>query len=244
MPLATRYDDNERLTSDPQPFLFQRHIGQQVEVMTTGSIGTRLRAVCEELAASDPRFAGVHFRPHDFRRLFVTDLVNNGLPIHIGAALLGHLDLENTRGYVAVFEEDVTRHYQAHLQRRRAMRPAEEYHPVTAEEWAEFEAHFDKRKVELGSCGRPYATPRSHEHACIRCPMLHVDPKMIHRLTEIENDLIARRERADAEGWQGEIEGIDLTVRYLNATRDQLRRQLRRSVDVGIPTLRKSKRDS
>ncbi|WP_217902171.1 site-specific integrase [Rhodococcus sp. OK302] len=59
---------------------------------------------CRELADTDPQFAGIHFRPHDFRRLFATDLVNSGLPIHIGAALLGHLDLETTRGYVAVFE--------------------------------------------------------------------------------------------------------------------------------------------
>lgn len=29
---------------------------------------------------------------------------------------------------------------------------------VTDDEWAEFQAHFDKRKVELGSCGRPYDT--------------------------------------------------------------------------------------
>ncbi|WP_394855655.1 tyrosine-type recombinase/integrase [Rhodococcus globerulus] len=138
--------------------------------MTTGSIGTWLRTVCEALAATDPRFAGVHFRLHDFRRLFVTDLANNGLPIHIGAALLGHFDLDTTRGYVAVFDEDVTRHYQARLQRRRAMRPAEEYHPVTTQEWAEFEGHFDKQKGELGSCGRLYATlctPTSVARCCI-----------------------------------------------------------------------------
>lgn len=35
--------------------------------------------------------------------------MNNGLPIHIGAALLGHLNLQTTRGYVAVFNEDVVR---------------------------------------------------------------------------------------------------------------------------------------
>jgi integrase len=33
-------------------------------------------------------FAGTKFTPHDFRRLFATDIVNGGLPIHIGAALL------------------------------------------------------------------------------------------------------------------------------------------------------------
>nr|WP_236573461.1 hypothetical protein [Nocardia caishijiensis] len=35
-----------------------------------------------------------------------TDLVNNGLPIHIGAALLGHSNVQTIRGYVAVFSED------------------------------------------------------------------------------------------------------------------------------------------
>ncbi|WP_219850541.1 tyrosine-type recombinase/integrase [Gordonia jinghuaiqii] len=112
------------------------------------------------------RFDGIHFRPHDSRRPFATELVNNGLPIHIGAALLRHLDLETTRGYVAVFNEDVTRHYQAHLQRPRALRPPDEYPPVTAADWVEFEAHFDKRNVELGGCGRPYAS-----HAATNTPV-------------------------------------------------------------------------
>lgn len=237
VPLATRYDDYDRTTSEPQPFLFQRRIGQRLEVMTTGAIGTSIRAVCKDLAQIDPRFAGIHFRPHDFRRLFATDLVNNGLPIHIGAALLGHLDLDTTRGYVAVFEEDVTRHYQAHLQRRRALRPTEEYRPVTDQEWAEFEEHFDKRKVELGSCGRPYATPCGHEHACIRCSMLHVAPTMITRLTDIETDLIERRQRAHKEGWLGEIEGIDLTLTFLRDKRDAASRLASRTISLGTPGL-------
>ena len=31
-------------------------------------------------------------------------------------------------------------------------------------EWGEFEEHFDRHKVELGSCGRPSGTPCQHEH--------------------------------------------------------------------------------
>lgn len=235
VPLATRYDDYQRITSDPQPFLFQRTIGQRIEVMTTGAIGTQLRNLCAEIAETDPRFDGIHFRPHDFRRLFATDLVNSGLPIHIGAALLGHLDLETTRGYVAVFEEDVVRHYQAHLQRRRAMRPTDEYQPVTEEEWAEFDEHFDKRKVELGGCGRPYATPCTHEHACIRCSMLNIDPKMLPRLAEIEVDLLQRRAHAQSQGWLGELEGLDLTLSFLATKKAELDHRLRRTTDLGIP---------
>ncbi|WP_407709780.1 hypothetical protein ACJJV6_01660 [Arthrobacter nitrophenolicus] len=74
---------------------------------------------------------------------------------------------------------------------RRALRPDHEYALVTNIEWEEFEEHFDKRKVELGFCGRPYGTPCAHEHACIRCPMLHVEPRMILRLDELEADLMA-----------------------------------------------------
>ncbi|MDX1886877.1 site-specific integrase [Mycolicibacterium sp. 120270] len=235
VPMATRFDIYDRVWSDPQPFLFQRHIGQHIEVMTTGGIAEKLRHLCQAIAQTDPRFEGVHFRPHDFRRLFATELVNNGLPIHIGAALLGHLNLETTRGYVAVFSEDVILHYQTHLQRRRRIRPAEEYPAVTDDEWAEFQTHFDKRKVELGSCGRPYATPCIHEHACVRCPLLNVDPRMLHRLDDLEADLIARRQRADDEGWQGEIEGIELTLGFLRGKRQDVTRRLNRTHDLGMP---------
>jgi integrase len=240
IPLLPRYDGHERLWVAPMPYLFQRQIGAVRRVTGTGTVNHTLRRRCQSIAETDPAFQGLHFTPHDFRRLFATDLVNNGLPIHIGAALLGHLNLQTTRGYVAVFEEDVTRHYQDFLARRRELRPAEEYRPATTEEMTEFEEHFDKRKVELGSCGRPYGTPCQHEHACIRCPMLHINPKMLPRLQELEEDLHLRRRRAVAEGWLGEIEGIDLTLRFLSDKHEQADRltKITRQVDLGMPSPR------
>ncbi|KOU43671.1 hypothetical protein ADK53_05010 [Streptomyces sp. WM6373] len=53
------------------------------------------------------------------------------------------------------------------------------------------EEHFDTRKVELGTCGRPCASDCRHEHACIRCPVPRVNPQMAFRLEEIETDLIS-----------------------------------------------------
>ena len=141
-----------------------------------------------------------------------------------------------------MFEEDTVRHYQDFLARRRALRPADEYGPVRPEEWSEFEEHFDKRKVELGNCDRPYGSPCQHEHACIRCPMLRVNPGMLPRLDELETDLQARRERASAEGWLGEIEGIDLTLRLLRekqATAQRVRANAASSgvVDLCMPSV-------
>jgi hypothetical protein len=157
--LATRYDKAEHVTSEPQPFLFQRTIGQRTEVITPGALREMLFRLCVGLADEHPQLASIRFTPHDFRRLFATDLANHGLPIHIGAALLGHLNLQTFHGYVAVFPEDVIHHYQAHLANRRTGRPTSEYRPVTDAEWAEFEEHFNKRKVELGQCGRPTRRP-------------------------------------------------------------------------------------
>jgi site-specific recombinase XerD len=236
IPLLRRWDGHEREHSPLLPFLFQHQHGTLRSVFSTTWVLSTLRRVCTEVAVAHPEFAGIRFTPHDFRRIFATELVNNGLPIHIGAALLGHTSLQTTRGYVAVFDDDVVRHYQKFLDHRRQLRPAEEYRPATDQEWTEFEEHFDKRKVELGGCARPYGTPCSHEHACIRCPMLQVNPKMLPRLDELKADLLARRERAQQEGWLGEIDGLDLTLGHLQQKRDGARRMVQASpVDIGMP---------
>ena len=236
VPLLPRYDKHERVWSKPMPFLFQRKLGTSRAVLSTQTIQRMLQRPCLALAQTRPEFAGLTFTAHDFRRVFTTELVNNGLPIHIGAAVLGHASLQTTRGYVAVFNDDLVRHYQSFLNRRRQLRPVDEYRPPTDTEWTEFEDHFDKRKVELGTCGRPYGIPCQHEFACIRCPVLHVDPRMLARLDEIEADLLARRERAQAEGWRGEIEGLDLTLSFLQNKRAHTQRFTRR-VQLGLPTV-------
>ncbi|MGW1554141.1 tyrosine-type recombinase/integrase [Streptomyces sp. NPDC002346] len=242
IPLVSRYDPHDKVWSSPMPFLFQRRNGTTPAVFSAAAIADMLKRRGKDLAQVHPGFRTLKFTPHDFRRIFATELVNSGLPIHIGAALLGHMNLQTTRGYVAVFDEDVVHHYQEHLQQRRQIRPEGEYRNTTDEEWTEFEEHFDRRKVELGSCGRPYGTPCQHEHACIRCPMLHVNPKMLARLTELEADLLQRRAQAEAEGWIGEIEGLDLTLTFLRAKRDETRRRARRpAVDLGIPARRRPK---
>jgi hypothetical protein len=98
----------------------------------------------------------------------------------------------------------------------------------------EFEEYFDKRKVELGSCGRPYGTSYQHEHACLRCAQLHINSKMLLRLDELEADLENRKKRASAEEWLGEIEGIE---RALPAPTRQARRRSRTThqVNLGMP---------
>ncbi|MFK0256245.1 hypothetical protein [Streptomyces sp. NPDC090445] len=84
MPIASRYDVHEKVWCPPLPNLFQTQTGLERQAMGTSTIWRRLRKCCTELAKTHPEFFGTTFSAHDFRRIFATDLVNSGLPIHIG----------------------------------------------------------------------------------------------------------------------------------------------------------------
>jgi hypothetical protein len=170
--------------------------------------------------------------------------VTGGLPVHIAAKVLGHASLETTQHYLAVFPDEMIRSYRAYMDKRRSIRPEAEYREPTREEWSEFRQHFHERKLELGSCCRPYGTPCQHEHACVRCPMLRMDPRQRGRLVEIIHNLEDRVTEARLNGWLGEVKGLqtsrDAALRKL-ATLDRTIAQGRQvttnSSDLGIPTV-------
>lgn len=58
----------------------------------------------------------------------------------------------------------------------------------------------------------------------MRCPVLQINPKLLHRLDELEKDLVLRRKRAENEGWLGEIDGIDKTLTFLRGKRIEAER--------------------
>lgn len=139
-----------------------------------------------------------------------------------------------------MFQDDLIRSYRACLSRRRATRPVDDYREPTPQEWAEFQQHFHTRELELGTCGRPYATPCKHEHACIRCPMLRVDPRQRHRLAEIVRNLTERIAQARLNGWLGEVEGLTVSLDAAAvklANLDKLRTGKHAVTGLGVPAM-------
>ena len=222
VPLVARYDTYERAFSEPLPFLFQRSLGQRLVVHGHAFVLKLLTRAAERAGIAEVDGQPVHFTPHDFRRIFATEIVNSGLPIHIGAKLLGHMDLNTTQRYVAVYPEEVIQHFEAYIARRRRERPSDEYREPTPEEWVEFEEHFLLRKVALGDCGRPYGTPCIHEHACVRCPFLRIDPSQLHRLVELEQNTSDRVREAEERGWLGEVAGLNESLIQIGRKKDQV----------------------
>lgn len=224
VPPVARYDPHERVVGPPLPYLFQSRRGIQQRLMTRANLPYLLSRASGHAGLRDVDGQALRFTPHDFRRLFATEAVNGGLPIHIAAKLLGHLDLNTTRGYVAVYSEEVIRHFQAHVARRRALRPTEEYREPTEAEWQDFEKHFRHRKMAPGDCYRPYGTDCPHEHACVRCPMLRMDPEQLPRLLQIERNTHDLLSEARENGWEGEIQGLEETLLHIGEKKAQVER--------------------
>ena len=240
VPLCQRWDMLEKEISDPLPHLFQRRRGHQTRVLSVQHVRNLLNGGCPAGQRHGPDKELVRFTPHDFRRIFATEAQASGLPVHIIAQLLGHKSLSTTQIYTAIYPEDVIRHHRHFIARRRQMRPGEEYREPTAEEWDDFEDHFVKRKVSLGTCGRAYGTGCVHEHACLRCSLLRLDPAQIDRLATIRDNLIERIEEANQRGWLGEVEGLQVSLAAAEAKLEQMRRLQGRSnlapVLIGLPT--------
>ncbi len=212
VPLVARYDYHERVTGPPLPHLFQRQRGWRRTVISSTVVQKLLNETLARTGLADAAGQPLRYTPHDFRRIFVTDAVTGGLPVHIAAKILGHDNISTTQHYLAVFQDELIRSYRAFLAHRRALRPAAEYREPTDAEWDEFQQHFQLRKLELGTCGRPYGTPCNHEHACIRCPMLRLDPAQRTRLAEIIENLQARQAEARDKGWLGEVQGLQVSL--------------------------------
>ena len=237
VPLVVSYDDNEKLWNPPMPLLFQRRLRSEDRPISAQAVRELLDASGLTGAAGQP----VRFAPHDFRRMLITDAIMHGMPPHIAQLVAGHRDISTTMGYKAVYPEEVISGHRAFIARRRALRPSTEYRTPTDAEWEEFLGHFERRKLALGDCGRAYGTSCIHEHSCIRCPMLRIDPAQRQRLRDIRASLTARIAEAEREGWTGEAEGLKVSLAAAGAKlaeADAAAARRRTAADLGTPAYR------
>ncbi|WP_438289520.1 hypothetical protein [Streptomyces sp. HUAS TT7] len=152
VPTIPSYDMGERVWNEPLPLLFQYEAGDEHRPLAFGFIRIALNNTLAASGLTDNCGKPLHFQPHDFRRIFITDAILNGLPHHIAQVIAGYRAITTTMGYAAIYPKDAIEAHRAFIARRRGLRPAEEYRAVTSEEWEEFLGHFERRKLALGTC--------------------------------------------------------------------------------------------
>jgi hypothetical protein len=230
---VTAYD-REKTWNPPLPLLFQRQAGMDARPFTPATIQRLLSGAFETAGLGSLSGGPLKFTPHDFRRIFATEAMLNGMPPRIAQLLLGHADINVTVRYKAVYPEEAIAAHRAFIARRRQLRPSDEYRTPTDQEWDEFLGHFQRRRLSLGDCGRAWATSCIHEHACIRCPLLRIDPAQWTRLHSIRDSLTAQLAEAERKGWAGEAEGIKISLAAANAKIAQADGLAARRAAVGV----------
>ena len=241
VPLVVAYDVHECEFTPPMPVLFQHHVGADSRPVSAATIRRWITSALEGTGITDAAGQPLAFKPHDFRRIFATDAIMNGMPPHICQLLMGHASITTTMGYKAAYPEEAISGHRAFIARRRELRPSEEYRTPTDSEWEEFLGHFERRRLALGDCGRAWGSSCIHEHSCIRCSLLRVDPAQKQRLEDIRGNLTARIAEAEREGWAGEAEGLKVSLAAANNKLAQIELALARraeTVSLGIPSYR------
>ncbi len=244
VPAVRARDYHEHIWLPPAPLLFQRRHGAENHAFSVGLVANLLdKALAHTGLVDHADDTPLHCTPHDFRRMFITDAVINGLPPHIAQVIAGHRDINVTMGYKAVYPDEAIQAHLAFLARRRALRPSDEYRTPTDDEWQQFLGHFERRKVSVGTCGRAFSTPCIHEHACVRCSMLWPDPAQRSRIVEICDNLTARIAEAEREGWLGDVEGLEVSLAGATDKLAQIdrRHSSQTTVELAMPASRNSR---
>ncbi len=160
VPPVSAYDKRERVWSPPTPLLFQHRVGAEHRALGTTLLRKLLTEAITRTGLTDSTGRALRYTPHDFRRIFITDAILNGLPPHIAQVIAGHRHIDTTMGYKAVYPEETITAHLAFLARRRQLRPTEEYRTPTDEEWTAF----------LGPLRTPQGR-RRHLHPRLRNPL-------------------------------------------------------------------------
>ena len=81
------------------PLLFQRVVGLENRPISADGIRHLLTGALAASGITGTDGKPLTFWPHDFRRVFTTDAILNGMPPHIAQLILGHDDINTTMGY-------------------------------------------------------------------------------------------------------------------------------------------------
>ena len=205
----------------------------------TASIRRLLNAALAHTGLTDPTDGEpLHYTPHDFRSIFITDAILNGLPPHIAQVIAGHRDINVTMGYKAVYPDEAIQAHLAFLARRRACGPARNTAPPPTRNGRSSSATSNAARSPPAPAAARSAPPASTSTPASAARMLWPDPAQRHRLVEIRDNLIARIAEAEREGWLGEVEGLKISLAGADDKLAQIDRRSHDSpVDLGMPAL-------
>jgi len=231
VPFCDHWDKQEKMQLPRAPYLLQG--AGYPSPMSIETIRDRLRRLSLASGARTADDSLLVLHPHDCRRVFASEHLNNNTPVHVIQALLGHATLDTIMVYAKLYPTHLVEEYRKTLYGAyRAIHGEESFRNPTAEEWAAFAAHCSLRDMGTHLCALPTGEYCPKGLVCLGC--VHAQPKksavpMFRQMLAIhERALAGARKRGEPAG---QIAAREMEVARL---RQALRRAEELTMDVAM----------
>jgi integrase len=191
VPCCDQWDWNEKRALPPAPYLLQAMKHPSPIGVTT--IRGRLRALSMAAGARKADGSPLILLPHDCRRVFASEHLNNNTPVHVIQALLGHATIETVMVYAKLYPSQLIEEYRKVMRGTYlAMHGEESLRNPTLEEWQAFAASCSMRDMGTHLCALPTGEHCPKGLVCLGC--VHAQPKK--SATGVFRRMLASHERA------------------------------------------------
>src|SRR5580700_1575563 len=203
VPVCDHWDLQEKRPRPPAPYLIQgvRHPS------TAGiqTIRSRIREVSITAEARRSDGSPLALLPHDCRRVFASEHLNNNTPVHIIQALLGHASPDTVMIYAKLYPSQLIEEYRKTVRSLyNAYYGEDGLKNPTAEEWAVFATNCNLRDMGTHLCALPTGEHCPKGLICLGCahaqPRKSAVPIFRRMLASHERSLVAARGHSEPAG--------------------------------------------
>jgi integrase len=174
VPVCDHWNLAQKVPRPPAPYLIQAIRHPSPPGLQT--IRSRIRAISVAAGARQSDGSPLVLLPHDCRRVFASEHLNNNTPVHIIQALLGHASINTVMIYAKLYPSQLIEEYRKTVRGLyNAHYGADALKNPTAEEWASFAASCNLRDMGTHLCALPTGEHCPRGLVCLGCT--HAQPK-------------------------------------------------------------------
>ena len=225
VPSCDHWDPHERVPRPRAPYLLQA--AKHPSPIGIQTIRGRLRALSVVAGARRSDGRPLVLLPHDCRRVFASEHLNNNVPVHVIQALLGHASLDTVMVYAKLYPGTMIEEYRKAVRGLyNAFHGDDSLRNPTADEWAAFTVSCSLRDMGTHLCALPTGEYCPKGLVCLGCT--HAQPKQ--SAAPMFRRMLVSHERALGTAQQrGEPAG-QIAARQLEVSR--ISHALRRAEDL------------
>jgi Phage integrase family len=217
VPLCDHWDHRERRPRPRAPYLLQG--ARHPSPLGIQTIRGRIQLLSRESGLKKSDGSPLVVVPHDCRRIFASEHLNNDTPVHVIQALLGHATLDTVMVYAKLYPRKMIEEYRKAVRGvYNAFHGEQSHKKPTRGEWEAFAASCSMRDMGTHLCALPTGEHCPRGLVCLGCT--HAQPKKsavpIFRrmLASHERELASARIRTEPAGQIAarEIEIVRITT--------------------------------